>query len=150
MRISLGQCLLDTSVVKRDTLLAAAAPGAGNAGPAATITNRRRWLLWSALVGLLVIGQSLLVVLTLRYEDSRAMDRAESVAASTAQDVRRVAIQRLQAVQALQWWSEPGQWSAQARQMLARVPEIARLSAATPKVGSSVRSTVHWASPCSH
>jgi two-component system sensor histidine kinase DctS len=127
VRIRLGGCLLDTSVVKRDTLLAAAAPGAGNAGPSATITNRRRWMLWSALVGLLVIGQSLLVVLTLRYEDSRAMDRAESVAASTAQDVRRVAIQRLQAVQALQWWSEPGQWSAQARQMLARVPEIARL-----------------------
>ncbi len=78
-------------------------------------------------MGLLVIGQSLLVVLTLRYEDSRAMDRAEAVAASAAQDVRRLAIQRLQAVQGLQWWAEPAQWASQARQMLARVPEISRL-----------------------
>lgn len=125
--ITPGAPLAHTGAVKRDFLPAGSSSGA--AGPVAgpPIGGRRRWLLWSALVGLLVIGQSLLVVLTLRYEDSRAMDRAEAVAASAAQDVRRLAIQRLQAVQGLQWWAEPAEWTAQARQMLARVPEIARL-----------------------
>jgi two-component system sensor histidine kinase DctS len=127
MRITPVELLAHTGAVNRDFLPADSSSGA--AGPVAgtPMGGRRRWLLWSALVGLLVTGQSLLVVLTLRYEDSRAMDRAEAVAASAAQDVRRLAIQRLQAVQGLQWSAEPAQWSAQARQTLARVPEIARL-----------------------
>ncbi len=95
------------------------------AGPAAG--SLRRWLLWSALVSLLVVGQTLLVVLTLRYEDSRALDRAEEVASSAALDVRRLAIQRLQAVQGLQWSADRSSWTAEARQMLTRFPEIARL-----------------------
>lgn len=87
----------------------------------------RRWLLWSALVGLLVVGQTLLVVLTLRYEHSRAVDRAEAVASSIALDIRRLAIQRLQGVQDLQWSTAPADWGAQARQLLTRMPEITRL-----------------------
>ncbi|NBO76879.1 MAG: hypothetical protein EBV28_07725 [Betaproteobacteria bacterium] len=76
VRITPGAPLAHTGAVKRDFLPAGSSSGA--AGPVAgpPIGGRRRWLLWSALVGLLVIGQSLLVVLTLRYEDSRAMDRA--------------------------------------------------------------------------
>jgi len=127
VRIAPGGRLDHTQTVKLDFLRAAGSPGAGGPWPAAPAGALPRWLLWSALVGLLVVGQSLLVMLTLRYEDSRAMDRAEAVAASAAQGVRRLAIQRLQAVQGLQWSVEPADWTAQARQMLARVPEIARL-----------------------
>ena len=87
----------------------------------------RRWLLWSALVGLLVVGQTLLVVLTLRYEHSRAVDRAEEVAAAAALEIRRMAIQRLQSLQELQAFHSSGTWSGQARQMLTRWPEFARV-----------------------
>ena len=88
----------------------------------------RRWLLWSVLVALLVVGQTLLVVLTLRYEDSRAMDRTEEVAALTAQEVRRILIQRLQAVQALQWSADPSEsWTREAQQLLRQFDEIGRL-----------------------
>ncbi len=104
--------------------------GAGEPAPGGGV---RRWVLWLALVGLLVVGQTLLVVLTLRYEDSRGMDRAEAVASSAAQDVRRLTVQRLQAVQALQWSAQAEVWSSQARQMLARFPEIGRLERRDPQ-----------------
>lgn len=86
-----------------------------------------RWVLWSVLVALLVVGQTLLVVLTLRYEDSRAMDRAEEVAALTVQELRRIVIQRLQAVQALQWSDRSGEWTKDAQQLLRQFEEIGRL-----------------------
>jgi two-component system sensor histidine kinase DctS len=94
---------------------------------AAPAGSLRRWLLWSTLVGLLVVGQTLLVALTLRYEDSRAMERAEGVAASAAQDVRRLAMQRLQAIQGLRWSAPSSEWTARGRALLARTPEVARL-----------------------
>jgi len=94
---------------------------------AAPAGGLRRWLLWSTLVGLLVVGQTLLVALTLRYEDSRAMERAEGVAASVAQDVRRLAMQRLQPIQGLRWSAPSSEWTERARALLASTPEVARL-----------------------
>ena len=40
----------------------------------------RRALLWGALVGLLLVAQTLLVALTLNYESSRAQDEADAAA----------------------------------------------------------------------
>jgi two-component system sensor histidine kinase DctS len=55
----------------------------------ATTSARRRVWLWSALVGLLIVAQSLLVVLTLAYEEGRAQEAAEGHAAAAAAQVRR-------------------------------------------------------------
>lgn len=87
-----------------------------------------RWLLWTALVALLAVGQTLLVLLTLRYEDSRAMDRAEEVATTVSQEIRRIVLLRLQAVQALQWAaSGDAEGLGEAHLLLRQFPEISRL-----------------------
>src|SRR5687768_5603365 len=52
-------------------------------------TRRRRMLLWSALVGLLVVAQSALVWLTLNYESSRAQEQVEAVSAGVVADVKQ-------------------------------------------------------------
>ena len=46
--------------------------------------RRRRVLLWSALVALLVVAQSLLVWLTVDYESNRAQEEVEGAAAGVA------------------------------------------------------------------
>ena len=46
--------------------------------------RRRRALLWAALVAMLLVAQTLLVLLTLSYEESRAQDEVEALAAETA------------------------------------------------------------------
>ncbi len=104
-------------------------PDLQRAGSASPGSGLRRWLLWSALVALLLVGQTLLVLLTLRYEHGRTVDRAEEVAAAAALDVRRQVIQRLQAVQSLSLTAAdtPQGWAAEARSMLSRYNEIARI-----------------------
>lgn len=61
----------------------------------------RRALLWGALLGLLLVAQSLLVALTVSYESSRAQDDTDAIAAESAADVRHELLAAMQALQAL-------------------------------------------------
>ena len=63
----------------------------------------RRAGLWGALVALLLVAQTLLVALTVNYEDSRAQEDADSVATEAAAEVRREMLGLLQTLQALAW-----------------------------------------------
>ena len=63
----------------------------------------RRALLWAVLVGLLVVAQSLLVTLTVRYEATRSQDQIDHLGADAAVQLRREMLRSLQAVQALMW-----------------------------------------------
>ena len=71
---------------------------------AAWRTSRRapRALLWLALVALLLVAQTLLVALTLRYEEARAQERSDDVAAAALADIRRRTQMVLQGLQGLQ------------------------------------------------
>ncbi|NDY91992.1 two-component system sensor histidine kinase NtrB [Ideonella livida] len=87
-----------------------------------------RWLLWGALVGLIVVAQSALVWLTLSYEASRAQDLADSAAATGASEMRRQMQRAQQSVQSL-LWSDPGlpQWRFDAQEMMRQRRELLRL-----------------------
>ena len=61
----------------------------------------RRALPWVALLLLLGVAQSLLVLLTVRYETARAQDEAENVAAAVAAELRRELTRAVQTMQAL-------------------------------------------------
>ncbi len=61
----------------------------------------RRVLLWSALMALLVVAQSLLVALSLNYESGRAQDEAERVATLAAAEIKRELQRQARTLQAL-------------------------------------------------
>ncbi len=61
----------------------------------------RRVLLWTALMALLVVAQSLLVVLSLSYESGRAQDEAERVATLAAAEIKRELLRQAREVQSL-------------------------------------------------
>ncbi len=88
----------------------------------------RRALIWSALVLLLLVAQTLLVALTINYESSRLQDAAEATAVEAAAEVRR---EMLQALQALQGLAEPqslsADWQRAATALLQRQPSLLRL-----------------------
>lgn len=87
-----------------------------------------RWLLWVALVLLLLVAQSLLVGLTLSYEDARAQDRADAVAAAAAGEMRRLVQRSLQSAQSLTWNDPPPtQWHYDAKEMLRQRHEFLRM-----------------------
>ncbi len=87
-----------------------------------------RWLLWVALVSLLLVAQSLLVGLTLSYEDSRAQDRADAVAGASAAELRRLVQRSLQSAQSLTWNDPtPTQWRFDAQDMLRQRREFLRM-----------------------
>ena len=90
--------------------------------------RRRRVLLWSALIGLLVVAQSLLVWLTVAYESNRAQEEVEAAAASVVADVRQAMTRDLQSLQALMWAEQtPAQWQASARDLLRSRRELLRI-----------------------
>ncbi len=87
-----------------------------------------RWLLWGALVALLLVAQSLLVGLTLSYEEARAQDRADAVAAAAAGEMRRQVQRSLQSAQSLTWNDPPlAQWHYDAQEMLRQRREFLRM-----------------------
>ncbi|MFZ5547701.1 MAG: sensor histidine kinase [Pseudomonadota bacterium] len=87
-----------------------------------------RWLLWGALLLLLLVAQSLLVGLTLSYEDARAQDRADAVAAASAGEMRRLVQRSLQSAQSLTWGDPPPtQWHYDAKEMLRQRHEFLRM-----------------------
>jgi two-component system sensor histidine kinase DctS len=69
-------------------------------------------LLWSALVALLAIAQTLLVLLTLGYESTREGNEVEAAASEAAVSVRRDLLAATRALQGLSWRDDAGDWRA--------------------------------------
>ena len=61
----------------------------------------RRALLWGLLVVLLLVAQTLLLALTLNYEDSRAQDETDATAAEATTEIRQDLLALMQTLQAL-------------------------------------------------
>jgi two-component system, LuxR family, sensor histidine kinase DctS len=88
----------------------------------------RRIALWGLLVLLLVVAQSLLVVLTVRYESVRRQEQVDAVAAGASSDIRQALARHQQSVQALVWNDPPpAQWRADAGTLLHRQRELLRI-----------------------
>lgn len=81
--------------------MAAATDRPVTTGPFASA--RRRVLLWTLLVVLILVAQSALVVLTIDYESNRVQDRADTAAAAVAAEVRRLGMQSLRSLQSVSW-----------------------------------------------
>lgn len=96
------------------------------------LKRSRRWrrpLLWAALVGLLLIAQSLLVVLTINYESARAQAQVEQTAAEAAASIRQTASHYLQTLQTLMWVpaADPKQWLDHAGNLLREKRSLLRI-----------------------
>ena len=88
----------------------------------------RRIALWGLLVGLLIVAQSLLVMLTLRYESARAQEQVDAAAAGAASDIRQMLARHQQSVQALVWNDpSPAQWRTDAGALLHQRRELLRI-----------------------
>jgi two-component system sensor histidine kinase DctS len=106
----------------------------------------RRALLWSLLLALLGVAQTLLVALTVSYESTRAQDDAESAAAEAAAEVRHELLDAMQSVQALAWtegpapaWREGAAALLKSRQALRRIESRDAGYAVTDAVESPYR-----------
>jgi two-component system, LuxR family, sensor histidine kinase DctS len=85
-------------------------------------------MLWGLLIGLLAVAQALLVALVLVYEDSRAQDRTDRVAAASAAELRQHLLRSLQTLQILVWSERsPQQWRAASADLLGARPELVRV-----------------------
>ena len=94
--------------------------------PASRWRRHRRALLWSALVLLLLVAQSLLVALTVNYEASRAQEATDAVAIEVGAEVRRDLVTLQQQLQSLAAQS-PASWQAAAQELLRQRRSLARL-----------------------
>ena len=95
--------------------------------------RRRRVLLWAALMGLLMVAQSLLVVLTVAYEDGRAQEQADAAAADAASDIKRDVLRATQDLQTLTWSAgTPSEWSERARHQMDLRREVLRIERRNP------------------
>jgi two-component system sensor histidine kinase DctS len=93
----------------------------------------RRAGLWGALVALLLVAQTLLVALTLNYEDSRAQEDTDSVATEAAAEVRREMLGMLQMLQTLAWVEgRPGEARAAADALLRARSDLKRVEWRSP------------------
>lgn len=99
--------------------------------PAATPSGlrwlrHRRALLWSALLLLLVVAQSLLVGLTVNFEASRAQESTDAVAVEVASEARRDLVTLQQQLQSLALQTESS-WAAAAAALLRERRALVRL-----------------------
>lgn len=95
----------------------------------------RRIALWGLLVLLLVVAQSLLVVLTLRYESARAQEQVDAAAGGAASDIRQTLARHQQSVQALVWNDPPpAQWRADAGALLHQRRDLLRIERRDPRM----------------
>ncbi len=79
----------------------------------------RRALLWSVLVVLLLVAQTLLVALTINYEEGREQDNTERAATEAAAEFRREMLHQMQLLQALAFSEAPGDaWRREADALL--------------------------------
>ncbi len=125
-------------------------PTAPSTEPSNASTPRpRRWrraLLWGALVGLLLVAQSLLVWLTLDYESNRAQEQVDAAAAVSVGDLKQALGRDVQSLQALTWNAAPiPQWRADASDLLRARRELLRVERrdAGMRVESAVSSPFH-------
>lgn len=103
------------------------------AGPARPWRRTPRVLLWAALVGLLMVAQTLLVALTLEYEDSRAQEQVDSAAGVAAAELKRALLRSVQSVQSLAWTDpDSAQWRYDAMEMLRARSDLWRIERRTP------------------
>jgi two-component system sensor histidine kinase DctS len=110
------------------TMTAPAPPAGSPAAPPPASPRSPRLLLWVALVMLLLVAQSLLVVLTLRYEHARAQERTDDLATAAQGEIRRRAQLMLQGLQGLQTRdSVAGAWQHHAEALLRGQREIGRI-----------------------
>jgi len=94
-------------------------PDAANSSSPALRRRWRRALLWGALVGLLLVAQSLLVALTLSYEAARSQEQVDQVAAEVAARAKQLAGRELQSLQALLWADvHDARWYSEAAELL--------------------------------
>ncbi len=97
----------------------------------------RRWrrvALWAALVGLLVVAQSLLVALTINYESTRAQEQVDAVAFSAAAQLKQQLARDQQTLQALLWNDPPLQpWRVDAASLLRARPSLLRIERRDPQ-----------------
>lgn len=97
------------------------------ASPAAR-RGRRRKALWTILVLLLVVAQSLLVALTVSFEASRSQDEIDAIASEAAVQLRRDLLQATQQLQALTWsGAAAGGWDTQALALMRGRADLLRL-----------------------
>lgn len=84
--------------------------------------RRRRWRrfgLWTTLVVLMGVGQSLLVWLTFNFENTRLQEQAEAASLALSTELRQTLGQDLQGLQALQWNDPPlSRWHTDAGELL--------------------------------
>ena len=93
-----------------------------------------RRVLWGVLLALLLVAQSALVWLTLRYEASHSQDGAEATAASAATELRRLLLRAQQNAQALTWNEPPlPQWRQSVSDMLRQHREMLRVERRSPQ-----------------
>jgi two-component system sensor histidine kinase DctS len=103
----------------------------------------RRALLWTALVLLLLVAQTLLVGLTVRYESTQAQDEVDLAAGNVAAEVRRELLGAMQALQALAWSdaprassdpaaAAPDTWRPAAAELLKKRRDFKRIEARGP------------------
>ncbi|WP_119155176.1 ATP-binding protein [Caldimonas tepidiphila] len=99
-----------------------------NPSPPGRAHNLRRVLLWTALVGLLMVAQTALVRLTLDYESGQAQAHVDEAASEAAGDIKRSLNRDLQSLQALMW-SEPlpPHWRTEATELLRGRRELVRV-----------------------
>ena len=88
----------------------------------------RRALLWAALVALLLVAQSLLVVLSIKYEAGREQDDAERAASEIASELKRELGRHTLALQTLAFVGQPGAtWTREATELLRRNEGLQRV-----------------------
>jgi len=93
----------------------------------------RRALLWTVLLLLLGVAQSLLVWLTARHESSRAQDVTEAVASEVAGELRRELMRLSQLMQGVAFsatagdGAQAGDWVAEAGELLRQRHELRRI-----------------------
>ncbi|CAN5862081.1 PAS domain S-box protein [soil metagenome] len=108
-------------------------PASAHGAPSAAAAPVRPWrwrraVLWSALVGLLVVAQSALVWLTINYESARALEQADAAATGAVGDVHQALARDQQSLQALLWNDPPpAHWRTEAVALLHSRRELLRI-----------------------
>ena len=103
--------------------------------PIVRTPRHRRVALWVALVALIAVAQSLLVWLTLEYENNRAQEQVEVAAASVAADVKQALSRHQQSLQALLWNDPPmAQWRSDAATLLHTRRDLMRVERRDPRL----------------
>jgi two-component system, LuxR family, sensor histidine kinase DctS len=85
-------------------------------------------MLWGALLALLIVAQSLLLALTINFENGRAQEEVDSAAVEAAAETRRELLRVAQSLQALALEDAPrASWAGRAAALLAQPSGLERV-----------------------